>query len=95
MLNADRHSAAVLLCLMALSACSEKAADPNDPDILMINGNIITMDADDSIIEAVSIRGDSIVALGTTKRIKGFAGPDTQIIDLDGLAVTHPYAVAQ
>ncbi len=86
--NADRCAATVLLCLLALSACGERVADPNDPDLLLINGNIITMDDDESIVEAVSIRGNKIVAIGTTSKVKGFAGPDTQIIDLGGLTVT-------
>lgn len=88
MLNADQRPAAVFLCLLALSACSEKASDPNDPDLLLVNGKIITMDDDDLIVEAVSIRGNKIVALGQTSKVKGFAGPDTQIIDLGGLIVT-------
>ncbi len=87
-LNADRNAASVLLCLLALSACSEMAPDPNDPDILLINGNIITMDDGDSIVEAVSIRGKEIVAIGTSTEVNEFAGPDTQIIDLGGLTVT-------
>ena len=88
MLNADHCPAAVLLCLLALSACGEKASDPNDPDLLLVNGRIITMDDDDSIVEAVSIRGNKIVALGQTSKVKKFAGPDTQIIDLGSLTVT-------
>jgi predicted amidohydrolase YtcJ len=84
-LNADQCPAAVLLCLLALSACSEKASDP---DLLLVNGRIITMDDDESIVEAVSIRGNKIIALGQTSKVKGFAGPDTQIIDLGGLIVT-------
>ena len=88
MLNADRSPAAVLLCLFALSACGPQAADPNDPDLLLINGKIITMDAVDSVIEAVSIRGGKIVGLGTSSKVKGFAGPNTKIIDLAGSAVT-------
>ncbi len=88
MLNADRFPAAVLLYLLALTACSQKAPDPNDPDILLINGKIIIMDDHGSIIEAVSIRDDKIAALGRTAKIKRFAGPETQIVDLDGQAVT-------
>ena len=87
-LNADRKPATVLFCLFVLAACSEKAADPNDPDLLLINGKIITMDDADSVIEAVSIRGGKIVGLGTTSKVKGFAGPNTKIIDLAGKAVT-------
>ena len=73
---------------LALSGCGEKAADPNDPDLLLTNGKIITMDATDSIIEAVSIRGGKIVAIGTTNKIERFAGPNTETIDLGGLAAT-------
>ena len=87
-LNADRNTAIVFLCLLAMSACSEKYSDPNDPDILLINGNIITMGDDDPIVEAVSIRGNEIVAIGTTTEVTESAGPDTQIIDLGGLTVT-------
>ncbi|MFQ5982014.1 MAG: amidohydrolase, partial [Woeseiaceae bacterium] len=46
------------------------------------------MDDNDSIVEAVSIRDAKIVALGTTKKVRRFAGPETQIIDLKGRAVT-------
>jgi len=55
---------------------------------VLVNGKIITMDDDDLIVEAVSIRGNKIVALGQTSKVKRFADPDTQIIDLGGLIVT-------
>ena len=47
-----------VVVLLALSACSQKTPDPNDPDFLLINGNFITMDDDDSIVKAVSVRGE-------------------------------------
>lgn len=77
-----------LLCFLVLAGCADKAADPNDPDILLVNGKVITMDEGDSIVEAVSIRGGRIVALGESRKIRKFAGPDTEIIDLGGLTVT-------
>ena len=34
--------------------------------------------------EAVAVRGDEIVAVGSTADLEGLAGPNTQIVDLDG-----------
>ena len=85
---AGRFLALEFLCLLALSGCDQPAPDPNDPDLLLVNGKIITMDESDSIVEAISIRDAKIVARGTTAHVKRFAGPNTQIIDLNGLAVT-------
>jgi predicted amidohydrolase YtcJ len=85
---ATRFIAAAVLCLPALSGCSEQAVGPIDPDFLLINGKVITMDEDESIVEAVSIRDDKIVALGTSANIRRFTGPNTQVIDLNGRAVT-------
>ncbi|MFQ6003978.1 MAG: amidohydrolase [Woeseia sp.] len=77
-----------VVCLLLLTGCAEKASDPNDPDILLINGNVITMNGSASIVEAISIRGEKIVALGESKKIRKFAGPETEIIDLNDLTVT-------
>ncbi|HEY4132296.1 MAG TPA: alpha/beta fold hydrolase, partial [Gemmatimonadaceae bacterium] len=49
---------------------------------------IITVDAQDRIAQAVAIRGDKIVAVGTNADIAKLAGPQTQRIDLHGRAMT-------
>jgi predicted amidohydrolase YtcJ len=58
------------------------------PDLILVNGTIITVDAKDSIAEAVAIQGDQIIAIGDTTFINSLAGPNTQRIDLDGRTVT-------
>jgi predicted amidohydrolase YtcJ len=58
------------------------------PDLSLVNGTIITVDAGDRIAEAVAIRGDRIMAVGDTTFIDSVAGPNTRRIDLDGRTVT-------
>ena len=71
-------------------------------DMVLINGKVITVDPDDSIVEALAIYRNKIEALGTTEEIKQLVGPETTIIDLEGKTVmpgiidshTHPSLIA-
>src|SRR5215213_839837 len=58
------------------------------PDLTLVNGTLITVDARDSIAEAVAIRGNKIIAVGDTSFIDSLAGPNTRRIDLEGRTVT-------
>ena len=57
-------------------------------DRVLRNGKIITVDAADSIAQAVAIQGDKIMAVGTNAAINALIGPSTEVIDLAGKAVT-------
>lgn len=57
-------------------------------DRVLVNGRIITVDARDSIAEAVAIRDGRIVAVGTNREIEALAGPGADRIDLGGLTAT-------
>ena len=56
-------------------------------DMSLINGKVITVDSRFTIEEAVAIKGDTILAVGTTEEINKFTGNKTQIIDLKGQTV--------
>lgn len=58
------------------------------PDLILVNGTVITVDASDRIAEAVAIRGDRIIAVGDTAFIESLARANTRRIDLDGRTVT-------
>ncbi len=51
---------------------------------IFINGQILSMDEDNRIFEAMSVRGDRIHRLGTRAEIEELAGEDTVITDLGG-----------
>src|SRR2546427_9177682 len=56
-------------------------------DLIFSNGKIITVDNGFTIAQAVAIRGDRFVAVGTNQDITRLAGPGTRRIDLGGKAV--------
>jgi predicted amidohydrolase YtcJ len=58
------------------------------PSIIFINGSIHTIDADNSVAEAIAIQGDRILLVGSNTDIRAQARSATQIIDLAGRTVT-------
>ena len=56
-------------------------------DLILTNGKIITVDDRFSIAQAVAVRGDRIVAVGTNQEVARLAGPSARRIDLRGRAV--------
>ena len=60
-------------------------------DMVLYNGQILTMDRDQppiSVREAVAVRDGRILAVGEDDRILQMAGPDTERVDLAGKTVT-------
>ena len=85
---ATRISGLFALCLLTLSGCDGSVTEVDAPNIIFGNGRIITMNDDDAIAEAIAIRGNKIIAVGASADVERLAGPDTQVIDLDGHTVT-------
>lgn len=71
-------------------------------DRALINGKIITVDPDDSIVEAVAIKDGKFLATGSTSEIMELVGDKTGVIDLKRKTVlpgiidshTHPSMAA-
>ena len=57
------------------------------PDLILRNGNIVTMDTALPHVAALAIAGDRIVAVGSDAEIDALAGPATRVIDLAGALV--------
>ena len=53
-------------------------------DLLFTNGKIVTVDERFTIAQAVAVKGDRIVAVGSSQEIAKLAGPGTRTIDLRG-----------
>jgi predicted amidohydrolase YtcJ len=67
------------------SAQGPGAASP--PDLVFSNGKIVTVDERFTIAQAVAVRGDRIVAVGSSEEIAKVAGPNTRTIDVRGRTV--------
>ncbi len=78
---------AILVALAVASAVSTLPAQQPAPDVILSNGKIITVDERFTIAQAVAIRGDRIVAVGTDAEVAKLASPATRRIDLRGRAV--------
>src|SRR4029453_15761779 len=72
----------------ASAASAQGSGAPGSPaDVIISNGKIITVDERFTIAQAVAVRGDRIVAVGSDAEIAKLAGPATRRIDLRGRAV--------
>lgn len=74
-----------LLALTLLAALSSGQQSP--PDLILLNGKIFTSDSAHSFVEALAIRGERIMAIGTAERVRMLAGPQTKRMDLAGRVV--------
>ncbi len=57
-------------------------------DLILFNGKVITVDPQDRIVQAVAVKGDKILGVGTDAEITPLAGPQCTMIDLRGKTVT-------
>ena len=81
-------SLAVLLLPFPTFCLAQTSQPATKADVVLINGTILTVDAKDSIAEALAIRGDRIIAVGSKQQILALTDARTQILDLHGRTAT-------
>ena len=87
-----------LLAAMLLLERSAVAAENDLPaqliryaDLVLYNGQVLTVDADFSVAEALAVRDGRVLAIGTSEIMLRLAGPDTERVDLAGRTLTPGY----
>ena len=65
-----------------------QAPQPDAPDLVLVGGRVYTLDSARPWAEAVAVRGDRIVGVGTSAEMRQSAGSATQVIDLNGAFVS-------
>ncbi len=70
---------------LAMAACETR---PAPADLVLVNGNILTVDPNDAVAEAVAIAGGTIVAVGSNEAVRSRVGEATRVIDLKGRTAT-------
>ena len=89
------NRAALILSAFVLAAGAAAAAPA---DLVLLNGKIHTEDAGRSVVQAMAVRGNGILAVGTDEAVRALAGPATRTVDLGDRVVlpgiidahTHP-----
>jgi predicted amidohydrolase YtcJ len=56
-------------------------------DLVLLNGKVLTVDAENSVAEAVAVRGGLIMAVGASEEVSAMVGEGTEVIDLEGRTV--------
>lgn len=83
-----RRAAAALLALGLGGGTALAAATPSGPpapaDLVLRNARIYTVDAARSWAEALALRGERIVYVGTAAGAAAFVAPATRVVDLGG-----------
>ncbi len=77
----------ICAAIALLGAGSGTIAQQPPADLIVVNGKVLTVDARNSRVEAVAIRGGRIAAVGTNTDIRRLAGPQTRIVDAGGRTV--------
>lgn len=69
-----------LLLFFAFFSCQPKET----ADTILMNGNIYTVVGSQKTVQAIAIKGDRIMALGSNDEIEKFQSENTKVIDLEG-----------
>ena len=88
------------LSLLFLAHNAAQAQAPNlSADLIVFNGRIVSNNQGFDIAEAIAIRDEKIIAIGSNTEINRLAGPQTERLDLQGRTVipglidTHTHAL--
>jgi len=60
-------------------------------DLVLFNGQVLTVDAEFSVAEAIAVRDGRVLEVGSDEQILALAGPQTERVDLAGRTLTPGY----
>ena len=71
------------LAALTVSAC---APTPDPADLVLLGGSVVTL-SEAGVAEGIAIRGDRIVAVGSSSEVRAYVGHETRVVELDGRSV--------
>jgi len=78
----------VVIYALSLFACGEQVDQPGRfADLVLRNGNVLTVDGDLPKAQAIAIVGDKIIAVGSNQDIDELTGDATIVVDVTGQTV--------
>jgi predicted amidohydrolase YtcJ len=76
----------LLSIITMITACSNSKKEK--ADLVIINGKVLTIDKDYPMAQAIAIKGEKIIAVGTTREISGMIDKNsTRVLDVGGRLV--------
>ena len=76
-----------LFTLSAFAALVVGCVSPPEieADLVLRGGKVVTVDENVADGQAIAVKGDTILAVGSDRQIRAYIGPNTEVIDLDGM----------
>ncbi|HRF39998.1 MAG TPA: amidohydrolase family protein, partial [Saprospiraceae bacterium] len=72
------------LAALFLAASCGRPQPAETADLILINGNIYTVDSLQMSAQAIAVKGERILKVGSNEDIQQLKGDSTQVIDLEG-----------
>jgi imidazolonepropionase-like amidohydrolase len=83
----NRVSILIALLFWLPVGAPDVKAQTQPPDLILINGRVFTAAEDHPFSEALAIKGDRVLAVGTNRQISALAGSNSRRIDVGGRVV--------
>ena len=77
----NKLKALAVTLFAGLTACQR----PEPADLVLRNGKVVTVDSAQPEAQAIAINGYTIAAVGSNRQIGRYVGPNTEVIDLQGM----------
>jgi predicted amidohydrolase YtcJ len=78
----------ILLLSIITIIMSASCSHQEKADLVIINGKVLTIDRDKPSAEAIAVKGEKVIAVGTSKKIEGYIDNEkTRVIDAKGRLV--------
>lgn len=78
----------ILAILLLCTSAAVVGEEVGQADLILVNGHVLTVDARDSVVEAIAVRAGRILAVGSNGQIRALAKSGAEVIDLQGRTVT-------
>jgi predicted amidohydrolase YtcJ len=69
------------------TGCVSSGGTPIQPDLVVLNGNVLTQDDQNPVAEAFALKDERFVAVGSTADVRNLATPNTTVIDAAGATI--------
>ena len=73
-----------VVALGAILVADSVGAQQTRADLVLLHGDLFTVDSQRPKAQAIAVRGDRIAAVGTDAEIQRWVGPKTRVVDLQG-----------
>ncbi len=77
-----------LFAALLLFSPGPTLAQSAQADLILIHGEVLTVDANDMVAQAIAVRRGLILKVGTDAEVQAVAAPNARIIDLEGHTAT-------